>query len=64
MAALSMEEFRDRKARSALMFAERSLSDARASYDAEPGGPLASAIGHLSLAVVDLREQMEEVVTR
>lgn len=54
-----LEEFRARKCRSALMFAERALDDAQASYDVEPGGALASALGHLRLAVADLRDAQE-----
>jgi hypothetical protein len=51
-----IEEFRSRKRRSALMFAETALSDAQHSYTVEPDAPLASAIGHLRCAVSDLQE--------
>lgn len=49
-----IEEFRRRKARSALMFAERALADAEAAYTVEPDEHTAGAIGHLRLVVSDL----------
>lgn len=51
-----IDDFRRRKNRSALMFAERALEDATAAYTTEPDGELASAIGHLRLVVGDLTD--------
>lgn len=42
-----IDDFRRRKNRSALMFAERALEDATAAYTTEPDGELASAIAQL-----------------
>lgn len=63
MAALSMEEFYARRLRSALMFTERALEDVGICHATNGDEPsLASAVGHLRLAMSDLESAHQEMI--